>query len=504
MLRFRDLSLRKRLLLANFMMVAVPVLLLSLVGGILLSAFRYSGTTQKDILTALWPEKGSALTVQYAVSSLRVRAERKGKPRVKDYLEPAHLLEAQGIAVIVSDRNGSVYYTSPGADRQAIAARILSKYGPNPSLMNWDHDGFDFSYVSPRSGTIVMAAGDTPFLAKNTIPGNDWKDRAEHLLYISLIMAVTLIVFFGLYLSRLLSRQILTPLDQLRKAAADIRAGNLDTPVSIDGVDEFGSACRDFELMRQELRRVRLERERYEENRKELIAGISHDLSTPLTSIKGYAGGILDGIADTDEKKLHYIKQIQKSTDTLESLVNNLFLLSKLDLGRLPFHLEKVDLIAYFKDFTTEQSPLYKDRGLDLSMVYTDKKPAFAFIDRIHFERVVRNILNNALKYNDKDRCEVMIQIKVQKNSVCVTFSDNGPGVASGELTKLFNTFYRTDKARTDVTKGSGLGLAITAQIIKTLGGTVRAAQASQCGGLMIVVTLPIAEGDTYETHPTH
>ena len=196
MLRFRDLSLRKRLLLANFMMVAVPVLLLSLVGGILLSAFRYSGTTQKDILTALWPEKGSALTVQYAVSSLRVRAERKDKPRVKDYLEPAHLLEAQGIAVIVSDRNGSVYYTSPGADRQAIAARILSKYGPNPSVMNWDHDGFDFSYVSPRSGTIVMAAGDVPFLAKNTIPGNDWKDRAEELLYISLIMAVDLIVFF--------------------------------------------------------------------------------------------------------------------------------------------------------------------------------------------------------------------------------------------------------------------------------------------------------------------
>ena len=190
--------------------------------------------------------------------------------------------------------------------------------------------------------------------------------------------------------------------------------------------------------MRQELCRVRLERERYEENRKELIAGISHDLSTPLTSIKGYAGGILDGIADTDEKKLHYIKQIQKSTDTLESLVDNLFLLSKLDLGRLPFHFEKVDLIAYFKDFTTEQSPLYKDRGLDLSIEYTDKEPAFTFIDRMHFERVVRNILNNALIYNDKDRCEVMIQIKVQKNSVCVTFSDNGPGVSSGELTKLF------------------------------------------------------------------
>ena len=212
----------------------------------------------------------------------------------------------------------------------------------------------------------------------------------------------------------------------------------------------------------------------------------------------------MDGIADTDEKKLHYIEQIQKSTDTLESLVDNLFLLSKLDLGRLPFHFEKVDLIAYFKDFTIEQSPLYKDRGLDLSMDYTDKEPAFVFIDRMHFERVVRNILNNALKYNDKDRCEVIIQIKVQKDSICVTFSDNGPGVASGELAKLFNTFYRTDKARTDVTKGSGLGLAITAQIIKTLGGTVRADKASPCGGLMIVITLPVAKGDTYETYPTY
>ena len=92
----------------------------------------------------------------------------------------------------------------------------------------------------------------------------------------------------------------------------------------------------------------------------------------------------------------------------------------------------------------------------------------------------------------------------MQKDSICVTFSDNGPGVASGELAKLFNTFYRTDKARTDVTKGSGLGLAITAQIIKTLGGTVRADKASPCSGLMIVITLPVAKGDTYETYPTY
>lgn len=262
-IRLRDFSVRKRLFLANFMMVAVPVCLLMLIGGLLLAALRFSGTAQQDILTALWPEKGSALTVQYAVSSLRVKAERKGPPKIKNFIEACRLLEALGIDVVVT-QDDKIYYASPNANSTAVAERILHKYGSNPSVMVWDDEGFTFSYMSPRSRTVVMASGAVPFLAKDMIPGNDMKELWETALYALLAIAVILIVALGRYLSRLLSRQILEPLSSLQKAAAEIRKGNLDVPVEIEARDEFGRACQDFELMRQELKRSQDEREKYE------------------------------------------------------------------------------------------------------------------------------------------------------------------------------------------------------------------------------------------------
>ncbi len=490
-IRLRDFSVRKRLFLANFMMVAVPVCLLMLIGDLLLAALRFSGTAQQDILTALWPEKGSALTVQYAVSSLRVKAERKGPPKIKNFIEACRLLEALGIDVVVT-QDDKIYYASPNANSTAVAERILHKYGSNPSVMVWDDEGFTFSYMSPRSRTVVMASGAVPFLAKDMIPGNDMKELWETALYALLAIAVILIVALGRYLSRLLSRQILEPLSSLQKAAAEIRKGNLDVPVEIEARDEFGRACQDFELMRQELKRSQDEREKYEKNRKELIAGISHDLSTPLTALKGYAGGILDGIANTPEKQRHYTEQIYQSADILESLVDSLFLFSKLDLGRVPFHLERVNIRDYFIDFTTEQRPFYAEKGLDLTLNTSGlKEDTFIQIDRMQFQRVIDNIFGNAVKYMDKTRGTMEISLYSRGERLFISFADNGPGVNETDLPKLFDSFYRTDPARSNVRKGSGLGLAIVRQIILAMNGTIRAESAAG-GGLTIIIDLPL------------
>ena len=496
-IRLRDFSVRKRLFLTNFMMVAIPVCLLILIGGILLAAFRFSGATQQTLLTAFWPEKGSAMSIQYAVSSLRVKAEHKGRPQVKDFIEAAHLLEAQGIDVVVA-QDGTVYYMSPHADSKAIAERIIAKYGRNPSVMSWDEEGFTFSYMSPRSRTLVMASGAVPFLAKDMIPGNDIKHIVETILYVILALSATLIILSGFYLSHLMSRQILEPLSELRQAAADIRQGNLDTPVRIEAEDEFGKACRDFELMRQELKHAQVEREKYETNRKELIAGISHDLSTPLTSLKGYAGGILDGIANTPEKQQHYVEQIYRSDGTLEALVDNLFLFSKLDLDRIPFSTERVAIVDYFTDFVEEQKKAYARKGLTLSFRSRAETAVFVTVDRLQFQRVVDNLLGNALKYKARNIVSVHIEVSADEKNVQIRFADDGPGVAAQDLPKLFDSFYRTDPARSNVKKGSGLGLAIAKQIILAMNGSIHA-EKTPAGGLTIVIILPIIRSEDNE-----
>ncbi|XOQ24915.1 MAG: histidine kinase [Mitsuokella multacida] len=488
-MRLRDLSVGSRLLLANFMMVLISVLLLLLIGSSLVLGLRLSGFVQQDELAVLWPEKGPALSTQFAVSSLRNKADKK-KANVRDMEEDCRILEGMGIRTVLRQQERTVYVSSE-ADEADIMAKVKEACAENPVMM-WQGDSFFFYYKGVRSGMEIFSYGEAPFLA------NDSRlSKAPHIHWDTILMtgiglAIFIIVLLGIYIARMLSRQILEPLSALEKSASAIRHGDLDTPVAVQTHDEFGSACREFDKMRQELKAARAERERYETNRKELIAGISHDLSTPLTALKGYASGILDGIARTPEKQHHYVQMIYQGACTMEHLVESLFLFSKLDLGRIPFHLEPVDLKAYFTDFVAEQRPILRERGLELELsIETEEKfPMMAAIDRLQFQRVVSNILSNSAKYGQKELVHERISLSRQGDVICLTFADDGAGVAAEDLVKLFDSFYRTDPARSKVAKGSGLGLAIVKQIVLGMKGRI-SAEASPLGGLAIVIKLP-------------
>ena len=491
-MRIRDISLRKRLLFANVMMVVIPVCILMGIAGLILQGLRFSAGPDGNLVT-LWPEKGPAMSIQYTVSSLKVNIDKldhMDKPKVKDLMDDCHVLESLGIETAIV-RQGHVLYCTPGANALRLQEAVYHKGGGQSSAMVWNDEGFYFTYTAPQ-GTAIFAAGDVPFLARGGIRPGTAKGLLHGVLFFMVCLALVLILGFGIYLSRLLSRQILEPLSALRQASAAIRNGNLDEPLQVTAGDELGEACRDFDAMRQELQRSRAERERYEQNRRELIAGISHDLSTPLTLLKGYACGILEGIAATPEKKHHYVELMYRSACTLERLVDSLFLFSKLELGRVPFHTEVVDLQQYFADFLGECAGDYEKRGLDLRLSHMGRG-FWVALDRMQFQRVVENLLENSLKYKDGERVAVDIVLTQCGGQAGLAFADHGRGVPDEALPLLFDSFYRTDKARTDVKQGSGLGLAITKQIIEALGGTIKA-EATPGGGLTIRMTLPIAK----------
>lgn len=500
MLRIQNISLRKRLLAANFTMVFVPLCVLVLLAVILFVGLRLTAGQDNNLMT-LWPEKGPTMGIQYTISSLKVEADKGNKSKAKDFAEDCRVLESLGITTAVIRDDQPVYIT-PGGEWRQLQSAVGKKSGGQHTAMIWDDDGFYFSYLSPRSGTQILAAGNVPLLAKGGIREGTAKNLLRTAAVLILLIAVAVILFMGFYLSRLLSRQILTPLAELRAVSAEIRRGNLDCAIGLTGNDEIGETCRDFDIMRQELKSARERQQKYEQNRRELIAGISHDLSTPLTLLKGYASGILNGVASTAEKRLRYTELIYQNSCTLEKLVDSLFLFSKLDLGGIAFQHELVDLIRYFEDFSTETSSLYAERGLYLSFT-ADCTAAPVYIDRIQFQRVVENLLENCLKYKETEYTSMEILGTVHGQSAELSFRDHGCGVPEEALNKLFDSFYRTDRARTDVKKGSGLGLAITKQIITAMGGTIRAA-ATIGGGLTIIITLPLAEEDIHEKNTDH
>ena len=344
MLHFRDISLTKRILTTNFLMVFIPALLLFLAGAVLLGTLRLAGTARQNDLAALFPTQGPALSLQYALNELRYTADQKGVHR-QDFAAPIAILENAGATVVIANKEETIYAT-PGTNAAAMAEQALppadlERRGPmwqrgmhqhggmhhgmmqggqdTPPMpererpqddaaeqLLWTQHGLYFSYTSPTTGTTVRAAGDLPFLAQARLKQGPQKHLLEGLLLLTVGSAILLIVLLGVYLSRLLSRQILEPLAELRAAAARIRAGDLETPLPPMGKDEMGEACRDFDTMRAELQASRDQKAQYDARRKELIAGISHDLATPLTLLKGYADGLLTGLAATAEKRQQY------------------------------------------------------------------------------------------------------------------------------------------------------------------------------------------------------
>ncbi len=305
------------------------------------------------------------------------------------------------------------------------------------------------------------------------------------LLSIILVVAITISI-----LTYLISKSILKPLKLLREGTQEIQNGNLDHSIIYPKKDEFGELCSDFESMRKSLRTLKEEERKYEENRKELIAGISHDLNTPLTSIKGYVSGLLDGIINTTEKRISYLRNINQIADKMSKLVEELLLYSTLDMNAVSFVFENIDLIKYFEDCLSEIKDEFKQSNINI-IFEPECTKAIAKIDLMHFNRVVLNILGNSVKYRKNNMGNILISISQQNENYKISFKDDGYGISNLDSEDIFKVFYRSDKSRNQTTGGNGLGLAIVKRIVKAHGGQV-STNKDYKDGLEIVILLPV------------
>ncbi|OZU88876.1 two-component sensor histidine kinase [Virgibacillus indicus] len=285
-------------------------------------------------------------------------------------------------------------------------------------------------------------------------------------------LMIVLIITNGL-LTYFVAKSIINPVKELSIAAKEISAGNLDFSIKPTGKDELGQLSETFEMMRQKLKEARDLQMRYDANRNELIASISHDLKTPMTSIKGYVKGVRDGVANTPEKMDRYMETIYTKANDMDHLIDELFMYSKLDLQQVPFHFERLNLKVFMDDFIEElQYELIETSG-SVAYAVDSEESYLVKADREQLKRAVMNIIQNSLKYMDKAEKKIGVLLRAESGHVIVRIKDNGIGIPEEATSTIFDRFYRTDTSRNSSTGGSGLGLAIVKSIIEEHGGKV-------------------------------
>lgn len=311
-----------------------------------------------------------------------------------------------------------------------------------------------------------------------------------YLLSLSAFVFVLSFLLTNLLVSYQISRRIMSPINHLRKAANEISMGNLNVPIVEEGDLEIQELCRDLELMRVKLKDSIHTQIKYEENRKMLISSISHDLKTPVTSIKGYVEGIMDGVANTPEKQERYLKTIYTKAQLVDKMIDDLLLNAKLDLKQLPFDFEKTDIEEYLLDFVRENEPEWAKNGIRITM-HSELHQTYPIrLDRARFRRVLTNILDNSGKYMKTGRLEqeglIQILLRETHSSIIIELRDNGSGIQEKDVPYIFDRFYRSDSSRSEI-KGSGLGLAIAKQIVEGHGGRIWALSRPQEGTSILI-----------------
>ncbi|MDR0313380.1 MAG: HAMP domain-containing histidine kinase [Treponema sp.] len=319
---------------------------------------------------------------------------------------------------------------------------------------------------------------------------------------VSFTVFAAFICIINSILSYRMAKNITMPLDILSRGVKQIQENNFAYRIEYDGDDEFSPVCEAFNQMAAQLEDSTRRRIKDEANRRELLAGISHDLRTPLTTIKGYIEGLEAGVASTAEMQEKYFLAIKNKTASLEHIIERLFMFSKLDMDEFPLTPRRVNIMRAITDMIEELTEEYANRGLIITI--TGNLEHFVLIDAVFLRNALINILENSVMYKTKETGRMEINASLAGNSILIRFADDGPGVSPDALPKLFDVFYRADPSRH--TKGSGLGLAISAKIVEHSGGNIYAENSGlneSGGGLAVVIRLPIENPPLASRPPT-
>lgn len=306
------------------------------------------------------------------------------------------------------------------------------------------------------------------------------------LLIADLLICGGVWILVSLFFTGRLAGQIMKPLSSLGQGVRRIRENNLTENICYQGDVEFEEICHTFNDMQAHILSEQEKNRKYEKARTEMIAGISHDLRTPLTAIRGTIKGLLDGVVKDEKQREKFLQTAYRRTGDMDILLNQLFYLSKLETGNMPLDMMQVNLQAWLNAYLEgKRSTLSEDSIKFTGNLESVSEPAF--VDPEQLQRIFDNLLENSRKYGEAEPLCITLSLTETEKSFLIRFSDNGRGVPREKLPFLFDEFYRGDESRSKQ-EGNGLGLYIVKTLIESMGGRVWAESES---GFTVAIELP-------------
>lgn len=436
----------------------------------------YGLTEQVDLLNGNSLQVFNRLTKQSQKEIRRTLDENPDNYEDKAYLDKVNAkLNEQYSYLIVRRDDAIIYYRANSASEESQENTLCSQL-PDFDVMKGGMEGG--IYLDGESQHLIKqmdfrfsdGAEGSAFIVSNV---DDLLPEVRSMVKEMMFLGVMILVVAGVTLTVWVYRSILSPLNKLQEATKQIRDGNLEFTLDVDADDEIGHLCQDFEEMRIRLKENAEEKIQYDKESKELISNISHDLKTPITAIKGYVEGILDGVASSPERLDKYIRTIYNKANDMDRLIDELTFYSKIDTNKIPYTFSKINVSQYFKDCVDEVGLDMEARGIELGYFNYVDEDVTVIADAEQMKRVINNIISNSVKYLDKKKGIINIRIKDVGDFIQIEIEDNGKGIAAKDLPNIFDRFYRTDSSRNSSQGGSGIGLSIVRKIVEDHGGRI-------------------------------
>ena len=473
------MKLRTRLAVAFLTITIVPMLLFYLLVLALSNYQTRSFTKEYGLMEQVDLFSGNSMQIFNRITKRSQEDIRNildndpGRYNDLSYLDKVNAELKSHYAYLIVRKGDTILYCG---DSNKDAGEAICAQLPRFDMMKGDLqggiylDGESQHLIKQMDFTFPDGQEGSAFIISNV---DDLIPEVKSMIREMLILGITILVFAGIVLTFWVYRSILSPLNKLQEATKKIRDGNLDFTLDVDADDEIGQLCQDFEEMRIRLKENAEDKIQYDKDNKELISNISHDLKTPITAIKGYVEGILDGVASSPEKLDKYIRTIYNKSNDMDRLIDELTFYSKIDTNKIPYTFSKINVAQYFRDCVEEVGLDMEARGIELGYFNYVDEDVVIIADAEQMKRVMNNIISNSVKYLDKKKGIINIRIKDVGDFIQVEIEDNGKGIAAKDLPNIFDRFYRTDSSRNSAQGGSGIGLSIVRKIVEDHGGRI-------------------------------